>query len=137
MALFKNKKGSDLQAPPAPDFDISKPDFEDDFPKYTPTIGSFNDVEKRKPFISQMPKKMAMEDSMEKKTGPVFIKIDKYDEAVDHINSIKDKVNEIENVIENLKKIKREEDNALDEWKSSLNEIKEKLMMIDRSLFES
>lgn len=137
MALFKNKKFQDLQAPPAPDFDISKPNFEDDFPKYTPTIDGFDDVGKRKPLVSPMPKKMTMEENTEKKTGPIFIKIDKYDEAVDHINSIKDKINEIESIVENLKKMKRDEDNALDEWKSSLNEIKEKLMMIDKSLFES
>ena len=138
MALFKqNKKISDLPAPPTPDFQMSKPDFEDDFPKYTPSIGSFNDMDKKRvPAMNSMPKKIAV-DNDNKVSGPIFIKIDKYEEAIDHINSIKDKIKEIEDMVENLRKIKRDEDNALDEWKNNLNEIKEKLMIVDRNLFEN
>ena len=33
--------------------------------------------------------------------------------------------------------MKKDEDNALDEWKESLNQIKEKLMIVDKNLFES
>jgi predicted ribosome quality control (RQC) complex YloA/Tae2 family protein len=139
MALFKqNKRLSDLPAPPVPDFQISKPNFEEDFPKYTPTISEFNNInEKRKPLTGLMPKKMISEETQDKKTEPIFIKIDRYEEALDYINSVRDKIKEIEDMIENLKKIKRDEDQALDEWKENLNQIKEKLMIVDRNLFES
>ncbi|AJF62199.1 MAG: hypothetical protein QT11_C0001G0040 [archaeon GW2011_AR20] len=135
MALFKNKKISDLPAPPAPDFSISKPDFEDDFPRYTPNMGGFDDIgEKRRfPVMPRTP----MEEPEERKTGPIFIKIDKYEQVLDHINSVKDRIKEIEDLIENLKRMKKDEDNALDEWKESLNQIKEKLMIVDKNLFES
>jgi hypothetical protein len=136
MALFKqDKKLSDIPAPPKADFPISKPNFDDDFPRYTPSIGDFNMEEKRK-FPVVMPKKMVMPESNEKKSGPIFIKIDKYEEAIDNINSVKDKIREIESLIDNLRKLKKEEDNSLDEWKSSLNQIKEKLLIVDKNLFE-
>ncbi|MEK6841363.1 MAG: hypothetical protein AABX45_02100, partial [Nanoarchaeota archaeon] len=75
MALFKqNKRISDLPAPPTPDFQISKPNFEEDFPKYTPTISDFGNLnEKRKPLTSLMPNKMVIEETQDKKTGPIFI----------------------------------------------------------------
>ena len=143
MALFKQKRTlSDMPAPPKPDFDISKPDFDDDFPKYTPSLGNFNDMDNKKripmPSMPAMQKKMTMENAQEKKvSGPVFIKLDKYEDALGYINNIRDKVKEIEDLIDNLRRIKRDEDSALDEWKNSLNEIKEKLSIVDRTLFES
>lgn len=139
MALFKqNKRLSDLPAPPTPDFQISKPNFEEDFPRYTPTINNFDDINEKKRVPIQMPKKVFIEEEQyNKPSGPVFIKIDKYEEAMDHINSIRDKIKEIEQAIENIKKMKKEEDQALDEWRESLSQIKEKLLIVDRNLFES
>ena len=136
MALFKQKKLSIPPAPPEPDFDISKPDFDDNFPKYTPTMGGFDDINKRRAPVTQMPK--FSENIRERNSsGPVFIKIDKYENALDNIDAIRNQVSEIERIIENLRKIKRDEDQTLDEWAQSLNEIKEKLLLVDKSLFES
>jgi len=137
MALFKqNKTISDLPGPMRTDFEMSKPDFDDDFPRYTPAIGNFESTkDQKKSPMPFMPKKIMMDEG--KKTNrPIFIKIDKYEEAIDHISSVKDKVKEIEQIVENLKKIKKEEDQALDEWKDSLNQIKEKLSIVDKNLFQ-
>src|SRR3989344_4583560 len=131
MALFKNKKIPDLPEAPKPDFQISKPDFDEDFPTYMPTIGNFNDMKSKKPSMPA-PKKILSENS--RFSGPVFIKIEKYEEALDHIHSVKNKVMEIEDLVDKLKRIKNEEDNALEQWKQSLNQVKEKLAYIDQSL---
>jgi|SRR3989344_1971355 len=137
MALFKNKKIPDLPEAPKPDFQISKPDFDEDFPNYIPTIGGFNDMKSKKPSMNPAPKKMLGEDSGSRFSGPVFIKIEKYEEALDHIHSVKSKVMEIEDLVDKLKRIKHEEDSALEQWKQSLNQVKEKLAYIDQSLFEN
>lgn len=139
MALFKqNKTLSDLPSPPKPDFKIHKPDFDEDFPKYTPSIGDFGNMENnsKSSVIERMPK-ISDDNSQGKKSNkPIFVKVEKYDEAIDNMNSIREKVKEVENILENLKKIKREEDQTLEEWKESLNEIKEKLMIVDKNLFD-
>lgn len=140
MDLFKkNKRFQDLPAPPKPDFSVSKLSFEDDFPKYTPSVGGFDVMKEQNKGPSQMPSKVLFDQEkvIKKSSGPIFIKIEKYEQALNHINSIREKVKEVEKVIENLKKIKRDEDQALDEWKDSLNEIKEKLLTVDKTLFEN
>ncbi len=138
MALFKQKKVlSDLPAPPSPDFQMSKPNF-DDFPSYTPSIGNFDDMKSQRKFPQPtMPKKVTFNEEPKKSSSPVSIKMDKYEEALNNINSIKSKVYEIERLIDGLKNMKRDEDKALDEWTESLAQIKEKLLVIDQNLFES
>ncbi len=140
MALFKqNKTISDLPGPMKTDFEMSKPDFDDDFPKYTPTIGNFESTkDQKKSPMPFMPKKIMIGENMQNKKAnrPIFIKIDKYEEAIDHISSVKDKVKEIEQIVDSLRKIKKEEDQALDEWKENLNQIKEKLLIVDKNLFQ-
>ncbi len=138
MALFKqNKNFSDLSDSQRRGFDIPKPDFDDDFPKYTPSIDNFDNMKEKKFPMPQIPKKFMNDEPQVKRSNrPLFIKIEKYEEAIDHINSVKNKVKEIEQVVENLKKIKKEEDQALDEWRESLNQIKEKLLIVDKNLFQ-
>lgn len=139
MALFKqNKRLSDLPAPPTPDFEISKPDFEEDFPKYTPSIGNFDDIKQKKAssMNESAPKKTMMEEESFRPSGPVFIKIEKYEEALNDINFAREKINEIEQLLDGLKRVRREEDKELETWEESLNQIKEKLAMVDENLFE-
>lgn len=138
MALFKDKKKSlsDFPVPEKRFPDFPKPDFEEEeeeLPSYKPSFsedfGSLKEL--KKPIrVTEMlrPKET---------TKPFFIKIDKYEEAMANLNSIKVKIEEIESIINSLRQIKREEDSELEKWQNSLNSIKDKLIMIDQTLFES
>ncbi len=67
---------------------------------------------------------------------PLFIKIDKYKEAVTNIDNIKSRITEAENIIEDLENMKNEEEKKLQEWKEEIENIKSKLLEIDKELFE-
>ncbi len=137
MALFK-KKLPELPSPPSKFSNISKPDFEDDFSRYNPT--NFENMEE-KPRISpmpmsipQFPREEPMSDSLRKK--PLFIKIDRYEDAIAILNSIREKLDESSNIVSELRQIRRDEDMQLDEWSENIREVKEKLMNVDSMLFE-
>jgi len=146
MAMFKREKKLDLPSPPDKFSDISKPDFEEDFPKYNQTINFDEDKIEEKPSVSNinMPSSLGsmpssftaqrMEEHYEKK--PLFIKVDKYEEAIHVLNSVKDKLNEASNILNELRQIRRDEDSQLEGWTDHLNMVKEKLTDIDKILFE-
>ena len=66
---------------------------------------------------------------------PIFIKLDKFREAVEKFQEIKYRVNEIENSLVKLKDVKDKEENELKEWEEEVRLIKEKVENIDNSLF--
>ncbi|MBI4159107.1 hypothetical protein HY500_02510 [Candidatus Woesearchaeota archaeon] len=65
----------------------------------------------------------------------LFIKIEKYKEALESIEQIKTRINEIENALMNLEKMRRQEDLEIEKWRRDLNSIKQKLLGIDNTLF--
>ena len=139
MALFKDKKQlDDIPVPKKTTFpDFPKPDFnedeEEELPSYKPSFSEdFSSLkELKKPMrLTEMPR-------AKETNKPFFIKIDKYEEAMANLNSIKVKIEEVESIINSLRQIKREEDSELEKWQNSLNSIKDKLIMIDQTLFES
>lgn len=138
MALFKDKKQlDDIPIPKKTTFpDFPKPDFEeeeeDELPSYKPSFSEDFDTlkELKKPVrVSEIPRA--------RENKPFFIKIDKYEEAMANLTSIKAKLEELEGIINNLRQIKRDEDRELEMWQGHLNTIKDKLIMIDQTLFES
>ena len=66
---------------------------------------------------------------------PVFIKLDKYKDAVEKFGEIKDKVQDIEDTLARIKEIKQREDEELKAWEEEVQMIKEKVANIDSSLF--
>ena len=69
-------------------------------------------------------------------TKPIFVKIEKYKTALDLIDQIKSKISEAEKVLADVEALKANEDKELENWKSELQEIKEKLLSVDKNLFE-
>jgi len=136
MALFK-KKLPDLPSPPSKFSEIPTPDFDEDFPRYTPTmdVTGMEDKPKISPMpISQFPREeQPMEDIRRK---PLFIKIDRYEDAISTLNSIREKLEEASKIISELRQIRHDEDAQLDEWSENIREIKEKLMNVDSMMFE-
>jgi len=141
MALFKKERGNlpDLPTPPSKFSEISKPDFDEDFAGYSSPLDLNEEHFEEKP----EPKKMRMTEfsNNQEEEGhfdrkPLFVKIEKYEDALTIINSIKEKLNDADSIIGDLRHIRREEDARLDEWSTNLSEIKDKLANIDNMLFE-
>ena len=66
----------------------------------------------------------------------IFVKLDEYKEILDIIDLFKKKMSDTKKTLDDVDKIKKEEDEQLDIWKSNLQEIDRKLTSIDKNLFE-
>ena len=65
----------------------------------------------------------------------MFIKVDRYRDALHSIEEIKSKVNAAEAALANLERTKRQEEAEIEKWKRDVESIKKKLMNIDSVLF--
>lgn len=80
--------------------------------------------------MEKQPEKMVFEEK------PLFVKIDKYKEAIQTIDGIRAKLKEAEIILEELTKIKDKEDQEFNSWRADINDIKQKLLDVDKNLFE-
>lgn len=71
-----------------------------------------------------------------KEEKPLFVKIDKYKEAVNDLEHIKNRLREAEHLLDEIDRIRNEENKELESWRVEINKAKEKLLDIDRKLFE-
>jgi len=67
---------------------------------------------------------------------PLFVKIEKYREVMATLNELKGKLKNATDILAELDKIKEDEEKELSSWHEDLESIKEKLMSIDKALFE-
>jgi len=72
------------------------------------------------------------------KTGeaPVFVKIEDYKDILDVLGLIKDRLNEAKRTLADINEMKNDEDEELEMWSSTLNEIEKKIEGINGTLFE-
>lgn len=70
-----------------------------------------------------------------KKEKQIFVKLKRFEDAVDYFNEIKSKVDEILNDINKTKKIIEEEQNEIESWEKELTQIKDELDSVDKTLF--
>lgn len=66
---------------------------------------------------------------------PIFIKIDKFSEALSNFESIKKKVEEIDDLLKRTREIRQKEQEEFNAWEKEIIEIKEKINSIDEKLF--
>jgi len=150
MGLFKKSKK--LEFPKFPEI----PRFEEPLTKYEPTISKIKQeiegtsvysqtnqippleqsritIPERRAIITERPivTRLPVEEGK-----PIFVKIEQYKEALDILNEINRKVKEAEDVFSEIEKIREERDKKIDIWKANLQKIKEKLMSVDKKLFE-
>ncbi|MEX0920467.1 MAG: hypothetical protein WDZ69_02695 [Candidatus Pacearchaeota archaeon] len=72
----------------------------------------------------------------EKRTAePVFIRIDKFEEALDIFNESKKKISEIERVLEEIKKVREKEEKELQSWETEVKSMKEDIEKVDKDVF--
>ena len=106
---------------------------EHDFPTYEPSFPSSSETIKRavKGFDEPMERPLMMPEEK-----AIFVKVDKYKEAIDTLEIIKEKLKTSQTILNELKELKRKEEAELEEWRNSIEDIKEKLTLVDNNLFE-
>jgi len=65
----------------------------------------------------------------------LFVKIDQYNYAIETIHKVKSKLEEAKEILRNIEKVREQEDAELKLWQRDLEEIKNKVMNVDQSLF--
>ena len=151
MALFKKRKDRELSElpnlPEMPAFpELPKEEKKEEFSKFTlPTLPSLP-VSKPMDFEQiMMPvmKPMTMEISEEKDDRiarlrePIFVKIEKYRDALASLETIKKKLRETSNLLEKIKETRAKEEEELILWADEINSIKDKIEAIDKKLFNA
>lgn len=134
MGLFSRKKKPELKK--LPDFPTYESQLksigERPFPKIE-MPASMHPIEEHE---FDMPiRKPAFEPIGQEK--PLFIKIEKYKAGIKNITEIKTKLAEAETILRNLNKIKAEEAEEIKLWEQDIENIKNKLLEVDKILFEA
>ena len=162
MGFFGKKKPKEMkeqknehELADLPDFSSAKTDDDFKFPEFpeyeSKEIDAYNDsynepiVEppRAEDFISkgmEMPMEehedFQMQRPMQQEEGrPIFIKLDDYKDAIHTLDIIKARLRETEKILNEISNLRREEDRELENWKSDLERMKEKILYIDRKLF--
>ncbi len=120
-----------------------------EFPSYEPQINKIDKQEDSeeeeeipKNYKPVMKRPVSYESSMPRRRAeveegkPLFIKIEKYKEAINDLENIKKRIREAEDILSELERIKQEEDKEIENWRIEVNKIKDRLMDVDRKLFE-
>lgn len=68
---------------------------------------------------------------------PVYVKLSKYRQAVKLIKEINTKLAESEKILAQLTDIKNKQDAEIAKWQEEITSIKNKLMEVDKNLFEA
>jgi len=129
MGLFNRKKDDVKDRIRPPTFPgLSEPSF----PSYEPSFSNSSESIKSaisKPLFPES--KPALEEDK-----AIFVQIDKYKEAIDTLEMIKEKLKTSQAILNELNELKKQEDAEFAEWQSNIEEVKEKLSIVDNNLFE-
>ncbi len=66
---------------------------------------------------------------------PIFVKIDKFKDALNNFEAIKKKLTEIENLLKRVKETRGREQEEMDMWEREIMTIKDRVSSIDEKLF--
>ena len=75
--------------------------------------------------------------SREAPREPIYVKLSKYREAVKLIKDINARLQEAEKILSQLTDIKEKENTEIEKWQEEITSIKNKLMEVDKNLFEA
>lgn len=129
MGLFKKRKEEVKQKIKPPMFPGLP---EHDFPTYEPTFpSSLDNIKRAVQDFDHEERPLAVPEEK-----AIFVKVEKYKEAIDTLEIIKEKLKTAQAVLNELRELKRKEEAELEEWQSTINDIKEKLTLVDNNLFE-
>lgn len=69
------------------------------------------------------------------RTGPIYVRIDKFEDSRDSLEKIKKQILDIERLLGNIKSVKEEESKELESWEKEIQSAKAQIEKIDRELF--
>ncbi|MFH1592809.1 MAG: hypothetical protein ABIB47_05575 [Candidatus Woesearchaeota archaeon] len=69
-------------------------------------------------------------------TSPIFVKLADYKKSLANLRDVRDLLREADRLMSNIQSLKAEEDKQLSNWHQEINELKSKLLKIDKDLFE-
>lgn len=129
MSLFKKRK--------APIEKIKPPIFpelpeEHEFPSYEPTFTTPIDIKEaiQRPIFHEREETPLIEEKA------IFVQIDKYKQAIETLELVKEKLKTSQAILNEINALKKQEEAELLEWQNNIEEIKEKLNIVDNNLFE-
>ena len=129
MALFK-KKNEEIKQKIRPPTFPGLP--EHNFPTYEPTFpSSLDNIKRAVQGFDQEERPLAVPEEK-----AIFVKVEKYKEAIDTLEIIKEKLKTAQAVLNELRELKNKEEAELEEWQNTINDIKEKLTLVDNNIFE-
>ena len=108
-----------------------------------PTMPELSSIERRIPSV-RMPQAIHRKDAITEiappklefeRKGPVFVKIDKFKEALSNFETIKKRLNETSSLLERIKDGRKKEEEELDRWTEDLEAMKDKISAIDKKIF--
>jgi len=82
------------------------------------------------------PAKIEVKERRPSSKEPVYVRLDKYQEALSNFQEIKDKILEIDSLLKEIKNVRIKEESELQGWEREINEAKSKLNQIDSFLFK-
>lgn len=137
MALFGKRKEAVKELPKfeSPMFpDMPRERVEHGLPEL-PSIPSLPTLQSAK--ISPRAFTMDISESREisRLKEPIFVKIDKFRDALGNLELIKKKLQESSELLDKIRAIRSNEEEELEQWSHEINLIKEKVDMIDKKLF--
>lgn len=101
---------------------------------YSQELEPSEQKEERKEFKLPMPRKMMLE-AFPKKVEPVFVRLDKFQNAIKNLNEIRKQLSEIESHLVDINNIRERETKDLEKEEEEITEIKAKLESIDAGIF--
>ena len=66
---------------------------------------------------------------------PVFIRIDKFEEALKIFNDAKRKISDIERVLDEIKVVKEREEKELQSWENEVKAMKDQISRVEKDIF--
>jgi len=75
------------------------------------------------------------EEKPEREKGPVFIRIDKFEEALEVFKKTKEKIDEIEKLLSETSELKEKEEEELSKWEKEIQEMKSQIEKVDKDIF--
>jgi hypothetical protein len=67
---------------------------------------------------------------------PIYVKMDQYKDAMHNIDKIKELCNEADRMLSEISKLRASEDKELEQWQGEVDKIKDKILLVDKKLFE-
>ena len=119
---------TEIPMPPIPKPQISKP---------KPQINKIPELPEDPIIPSLEMEKIEKPASHVKRTEPVFIRVDKFEDGLKIFDKTKDRISEIEVLLKETKELKQKEEEELSLWEKEIQEMKKQIEKVDQDIFST